>query len=654
MKRITNDSLFELKSLANPKVAQNKVFFIETQMRKKENDYFGEIKSYDLDTKQLKVWSPNNVSVQSFDISPDQTFLSYTAKIEGNEKSQLFLMPLDGGSPIQLTNEESDIISYLWSKDSQTVYYQATKKEEIDADEKKDNSSKEFPQPIHIEKITYKNDGAGYVKTDLTYAINKVSVATKAVEEVIVLPYSVSFADITKDESQLFININQANEDELAFAKGAIKWIDLKAKSFESFEATKEFASAGFVALNPSETHYLLVTNDFTNGFVTHSKLYVYEVATKKLTNVLPKFEYDLDDSLVADFQQAVHGFEFKWLDDKRFIFSATVKGEIHLFEGNLKGEVEGKLSQSMHLTSGIEESGRYYITYSTPTVPSRLAVVEADKQLEDLYNPNEQFEAEHEIVNPERFWFKGYDNWDIQGWYLAPITEEKQHPAILYVHGGPQVAYGESFFHEMQALAQAGYGIIMLNPRGGSSYSQEFVAAILGEYGHHDYDDLMLGVDYVLAQHPEIDQDRLFVAGGSYGGFMTNWIVGHTDRFKAAVSQRSISNWISFYGVSDIGMFFVEYQLQRDLSDVEGLWKLSPLAYAQNVKTPIRFLHGQSDLRCPQEQAEQMYIAMKKHGVETDLILYPQSSHGLSREGLPNLRMERLNHVKEWFDRYK
>src|SRR5699024_7698081 len=165
---------------------------------------------------------------------------------------------------IQLTNEESDIISYLWSKDSQTVYYQATKKEEIDADEKKDNSSKEFPQPIHIEKITYKNDGAGYVKTDLNYAINKVSVATKAVEEVIVLPYSVSFADITKDESQLFININQANEDELAFAKGAIKWIDLKAKSIESFEATKDFASAGFVTLSATETHYLLFYNHFT------------------------------------------------------------------------------------------------------------------------------------------------------------------------------------------------------------------------------------------------------------------------------------------------------------------------------------------------------------------------------------------------------
>src|SRR5699024_8193576 len=131
-------------------------------------------------------------------------------------------------------------------------------------------------------------------------------------------------------------------------------------------------------------------------------------------------------------------------------------------------------------------------------------------------------------------------------------------------------------------------YGVILLNPRGGNGYGQSFVSSILGDYGHKDYEDLMLGTTHVLNEHPEIDSSRLYVAGGSYGGFMTNWIVGHTDRFRAAISQRSISNWISFYGTSDIGAFFVEFQLQRDLSDVEGLWKMSPLAYAHQAKTPL------------------------------------------------------------------
>ena len=163
-----------------------------------------------------------------------------------------------------------------------------------------------------------------------------------------------------------------------------------------------------------------------------------------------------------------------------------------------------------------------------------------------------------------------------------------------------------------------------------------------------------MLGTTHVLNEHPEIDSSRLYVAGGSYGGFMTNWIVGHTDRFRAAISQRSISNWISFYGTSDIGAFFVEFQLQRDLSDVEGLWKMSPLAYAHQATTPLLLMHSEQDLRCPMEQAEQFYVAMKKNHVDTKLITFPQSNHGLSRDGLPNLRMNRFDAMMAWLDTYQ
>jgi dipeptidyl aminopeptidase/acylaminoacyl peptidase len=192
-----------------------------------------------------------------------------------------------------------------------------------------------------------------------------------------------------------------------------------------------------------------------------------------------------------------------------------------------------------------------------------------------------------------------------------------------------------------------------MLNPRGGQGYGQEFVKAILGDYGNEDYQDLMLGLDYVLTEYPEIDKNNVYVAGGSYGGFMTNWIVGHTNRFKAAVTQRSISNWISFYGTSDIGSFFVKYQLNSDLKDIDKLWQLSPLAYADNVDTPLLVLHGEEDLRCPQEQGEQMYTAVKMKGVPTKMVVFPESSHGLSRQGLPNLRMERINEIVNWFSQY-
>lgn len=163
---------------------------------------------------------------------------------------------------------------------------------------------------------------------------------------------------------------------------------------------------------------------------------------------------------------------------------------------------------------------------------------------------------------------------------------------------------YGHTYFHEFQVLAAKGYAVVYINPRGSHGYGQEFVNAVRGDYGGKDYDDVMQAVDEAIKRDPHIDPKRLGVTGGSYGGFMTNWIVGQTNRFKAAVTQRSISNWISFHGVSDIGYFFTDWQLEHDMfEDTEKLWDRSPLKYAENVETPLLILHGERDDRCPIEQ---------------------------------------------------
>jgi dipeptidyl aminopeptidase/acylaminoacyl peptidase len=153
-----------------------------------------------------------------------------------------------------------------------------------------------------------------------------------------------------------------------------------------------------------------------------------------------------------------------------------------------------------------------------------------------------------------------------------------------------------------------------------------------------------------VLDQYDFVDEKRLGVTGGSYGGFMTNWIVGHTNRFKAAVTQRSISNWISFYGVSDIGYYFTEWQIDGDFREVQKLWKHSPLAYIENVETPLLILHSEIDYRCPIEQAEQLFIALKRLGKKTKFVRFPEENHELSRSGKPSLRKSRLDHIVEWF----
>jgi len=201
--------------------------------------------------------------------------------------------------------------------------------------------------------------------------------------------------------------------------------------------------------------------------------------------------------------------------------------------------------------------------------------------------------------------------------------------------------------------LAAQGYGVLYVNPRGSHGYSQQFVDAVRGDYGGGDYVDIMAGLDYIIERNDWIDTARLGVTGGSYGGFMTNWIVGHTNKFKAAVTQRSISNWVSFFGVSDIGYYFNDWQHGLDITDVNKLWEISPLKYAGKVETPLLILHSENDLRCPIEQAQQLYITLKSMGKETEFVRFPEANHNLSRTGTPNLRIARLEEITNWFAKY-
>ncbi|MGM9604493.1 MAG: prolyl oligopeptidase family serine peptidase [Faecousia sp.] len=241
-----------------------------------------------------------------------------------------------------------------------------------------------------------------------------------------------------------------------------------------------------------------------------------------------------------------------------------------------------------------------------------------------------------------------------INGWVLLPrnYDENKTYPAILDIHGGPRAAYGAVFFHEMQVWAGKGYFVFFCNPKGSDGRDNAF-ADIRGHYGETDYRNLMDFTDAVLAKYPQIDRSRLGVTGGSYGGFMTNWIVGHTDRFRAAATQRAISNWVSMY-ISDIGYTFVREELAGEpYSDPENMWRQSPLKYAANIKTPTLVLHSDQDYRVPLSDGLQFFNVLVDLGVPTRFVLFHGENHGLSRCGKPKNRIRRLQEITSWFDQY-
>jgi len=244
-----------------------------------------------------------------------------------------------------------------------------------------------------------------------------------------------------------------------------------------------------------------------------------------------------------------------------------------------------------------------------------------------------------------------------LDAWLLRPPGEGLPGPVpvILSIHGGPRAAYGEVFFHEMQVLAGNGHAVLFCNPHGSSGRGNRF-ADIRGAYGTIDYEDLMAVVDAALERFPFLDPTRMGVMGGSYGGFMTNWMIGHTDRFRAAVSQRSIANWIHKFCTTDIGYYFNADQLGTDPwaeGGSEKLWWHSPLRYADRVATPTLFLHAEQDHRCWLPEGISMFTALRYHGIETRLVMFREENHELSRSGKPRHRLRRLEEIAAWFDRH-
>jgi dipeptidyl aminopeptidase/acylaminoacyl peptidase len=297
-------------------------------------------------------------------------------------------------------------------------------------------------------------------------------------------------------------------------------------------------------------------------------------------------------------------------------------------------------------------DADRLVVTIADATTIAELAIATKDA-LTPISDFNAAWLADVAVAMPEEIVVE-VDGTAVQGWLLRPhgAAPGARSPLVLNVHGGPHGQFSPAFFHELQLFAARGYGLLYINPRGSVGYGEAFAAAVSGRWGLADQQDFEALLDRVLASG-EWDTDRVGVTGGSYGGFSTNWLLGHTDRFRAGVTDRSISNMTSMYGTDDVALVSLDPELGTPWEQPERYWELSPIRKVAEITAPLLIIHSEEDYRCPMEQAEQLFIALKRLGRTVEFVRYQGENHELSRAGKPKNRADRLRRTLGWFDRY-
>jgi dipeptidyl aminopeptidase/acylaminoacyl peptidase len=342
--------------------------------------------------------------------------------------------------------------------------------------------------------------------------------------------------------------------------------------------------------------------------------------------------------------------------------FLISDRGNTHLYKVDLQGNFQLVIGGKVDISGFSLDSQNLKIAILAcqSTTAGEIFIYDADtlqgisfsKSLSQL---NDNLLEDLEISVPEEIQITSSDDTEIQGWLLKPpdFNPKLKYPLVLYIHGGPAAQYGNTFFHEFQVLAGSGYIVLFTNPRGSLGRDTEFVTAIQGDHGNLDFKDLIAAVDYA-AKLPYIDSDNMAVVGGSYGGFMTTWMIGNTNRFRCAISERGISNRHSAVGSNDIPPMPDGYWPGNPWNQPEKLWQQSPLRFVDQIQTPLLIIHSEGDLRCPISQAEQLFSALRKLKKEVVFLRYPaETNHGLSRGGPPDLRIDRLRRIIDWLDQY-
>ncbi len=573
----------------------------------------------------------------------------FTYKSNEDGRTQLYLYNLDNNSVQKLTNMQSSIGNVEWSTDDKYLLFNSfvekTDGKLINMPKKPKGASWNSP-PIEIDDMVYRYDGGGYRRPG-NNQIFVLTVEGGTPRQVSLLDKNPSSAVWLDSDNVLFsANLNE-NSD---FEPNNSDIYVLNIRTGESNQLTTRFGPDRSPVVSPDGSKIAYLGYDDKYLGYQQNSLYVMDADGRNVKLVSEGFDRNISN--------------INWMKDgKGLYFQYDSEGMTQIASISLSGRVKdivdelGGLSLGRPYSGGtysVSSSGRYAFTYGNVYNPADLAVG-YNGSMNRLTDLNKDLFEYKKLGKVEEVWYESsYDGKKIQGWLVYPpeFDKTKKYPLILEIHGGPFTNYGFRFSAEVQLFASKGYFVLYTNPRGSTSYGKDFANLIHHNYPSQDYDDLMSGIDNVVIRE-YIDGDNLFVTGGSGGGVLTSWIIGKTDRFKAAVVAKPVINWYSFVLYADNISFFYKYWFPgMPWDNLEEYMKRSPISYVGNVTTPTMLLTGEDDYRTPMAESEQFYAGLKLNKVESMLVRIPGASHGIAAR--PSNLIAKVNAITAWFDKYK
>jgi dipeptidyl aminopeptidase/acylaminoacyl peptidase len=655
--KITAEDLYRIHFVNDPQVSPDgeRVVFVQTIMDEKKK-YRSHLFIQQIKSKEVIQWTNGETKDTQPRWSPDGKQIAFLSNRTG--KNQIWHISSAGGEATRLTHCKNGVNTFSWSPEGKTILFSTPLSSQDSLTEQEESEGKQdVKEPYVVNHLRYKSDGLGLLDGKHSQLV-LINLKTKKLRQLTDGEYDHSDGAWSPDGSKIALVANRSGNEFETF-KSDLYVISLQNGEWKQLtNGTGSFSSPVW---SPDGTKLSCLGHELEYDGATLERVWVFDVESGEMTCITGQWDVHAGDAAIGDMRSGHSSSGAIWsVVGKGLYFLASENGNTNLYYTDLNGSIQQLgAATNRHVFSFSLDSKQEFalLGVSDPQNPGDLYCLSLIDGTEQRLTAVNEWLHEIELSAPEPLEFSVQDGWKIHGWILKPVgfQEGVKYPMVLEVHGGPHAMYANTFFHELQLLAAQGYVILYTNPRGSHGYGQAFVDACRGDYGGKDYTDLMSAVDHVLEYYDFIDDMRLGVTGGSYGGFMTNWIVGHTDRFKAAVTQRSISNWISFYGVSDIGYFFSEWEIGGNGFETQDkLWAHSPIRFVFNVATPLLILHGERDYRCPIEQAEQFYVALKhQNKAPVEFVRFPDSNHELSRSGEPTLRVERLNRIIGWFAKY-